>query len=343
MQKTHKLFFLFILVISTLTHSAADTIYVNLPKVPKAPKVNAKVISNLSVKTNTTEPTTQVWKRKSINKPIGFSKRVPPEYLDENIVQNSLSKNNNTSRVSTFLETKTLPLETVKKRLLNNGFSVLSEYQIDKKGFITSIVFTSSSIVSLASKRERGFASTLRVLINKESKIMSITNPVYIMKAFLQKDYDGKVAQDTLQALNKAFKNLQASKDIVKFSKLDHYRYMDNMPYYQDMEIVASETNEKLLKHAHNSKKIIYEYTLDNGSIILGVKLSKRTSKFVKKIGYQNAGLLPYPILIENNKAKVLAPQYYIALMYPMLSMTKFMSIASVPGAIIKDCQRVFK
>jgi hypothetical protein len=29
--------------------------------------------------------------------------------------------------------------------------------------------------------------------------------------------------------------------------------------------------------------------------------------------------------------------------MYPMLKMTEFMTIASIPDAMIKDCEKVFK
>lgn len=118
---------------------------------------------------------------------------------------------------------------------------------------------------------------------------------------------------------------------------------MKNMPYYQDMTKIAVGENKLLLEKAKKSKKIVYEHHLDNGSVIIGVELSSRTSKFVKKTGYQNSGLLPYPVLIENNTAKILAPKYYIAVMYPMLSMSEFMTIATIPGAIEKDCDRVFR
>ena len=45
----------------------------------------------------------------------------------------------------------------------------------------------------------------------------------------------------------------------------------------------------------------------------------------------------------ENGEAKVLAPKYNLALHYPLLSMTGFMTIATVPGAILKDCEKIFK
>ena len=39
----------------------------------------------------------------------------------------------------------------------------------------------------------------------------------------------------------------------------------------------------------------------------------------------------------------MLAPQYYIAVMYPKLKMSQFMKIATVPGAIAKDIDKVFR
>lgn len=118
---------------------------------------------------------------------------------------------------------------------------------------------------------------------------------------------------------------------------------MQGMPKYQDMQTITKGSSKKLLASAKKSKKIVYEQKLSNGATILGVKLSKRTSKFIKKIGYQNAGLLPYPVLIEDGEVKILDPKYYIAVMYPTLKMSQFMTIATVPGAINKDIDRIFR
>lgn len=63
----------------------------------------------------------------------------------------------------------------------------------------------------------------------------------------------------------------------------------------------------------------------------------------LKKIGVENASLLPYPVLLENGKAKILAPKYYLAISYPLLKMAQFMTISSVPSAIEKDCKKLFK
>jgi len=331
--------------IFTASTLLANTVHIQVPTAISPPEVTVKVISPIKIHSDEKKiAPLNVNQNKTLNKAIGFSKRVPPDYKNINeTIAPGISPDNNISTVSAFLTFKIIPIEVIRENLKKNNFSILTEYKVDKKGLITSIVFTNKAITKNASKNERGFAGTLRLLINKQSGIISITNPVYLMKAFLQEDYNNLLAQQTLKTLNNTFSNLENSKDIVKYTKLDHYRYMDNMPYYQDMEVIASGSNQKLLENARKSKKVIYEHILENGSVAIGIELSKRTRKFVKKIGYQNAGLLPYPILIENNQAKTLAPQYYIALMYPMLNMTQFMSIASIPGAILKDCNRVFK
>jgi hypothetical protein len=116
-----------------------------------------------------------------------------------------------------------------------------------------------------------------------------------------------------------------------------------SMPYYEDMENVASGDNAKLIEKAKASGSVVFELSLDNGATLLGVKLDKRTTKFAKKIGAENASVIPYTILIENGEAKVLAPKYNLALHYPLLSMTGFMTIATVPGAILKDCKKIFQ
>jgi len=51
-----------------------------------------------------------------------------------------------------------------------------------------------------ASKNMRGFASTLRLVVDKKNEVVNISNPIYVMAAFMQKDYDSKLAEDTLKS-----------------------------------------------------------------------------------------------------------------------------------------------
>jgi len=193
----------------------------------------------------------------------------------------------------------------------------------------------------MASKENRGFMASLRVLVDTKEKTISITNPIYMAKGFLQKDYDGKSAKKILDKLITQFPNMSNSEDLLKFQLLAKYQFMNGMPYYQNMIEVAS--GDDLLERIKDNKKVVFTQTLENGSTLIGIKLGKRTRKFPKKIGRNNAAMLPYPVLIENGKAKILDPKYYISYMYPLLKMSEFMTIATVPDAMVKDCKRVFK
>ena len=279
-------------------------------------------------------------------KKVIFSTNVAPERFNKkkkSKLKEILPGDINNGRVPAYIQSPLLSVDHVIGKLENAGFEILSTFKVDKKGKITSIVFTNEAMKKAASQNIRGFAGTLRAVVDTKNKLVNISNPIYIMKAFMQKDYKSPVAEKTLADLRSQFSDLKNSPEAVKFLALERYQFMANMPYYQDMKVVAKAKNAELLKRAQKSKKTVYVQHLDNGSIVVGVKLGKRTSKFVKKIGYQNSGILPYPVLIENGEAKIMAPQYYIAIMYPKLKMSKFMTIATVPGAINKDIDKIFR
>ncbi|RUM72990.1 MAG: hypothetical protein DSZ09_00570, partial [Sulfurovum sp.] len=157
----------------------------------------------------------------------------------------------------------------------------------------------------------------------------------------LQNDFDEKAANKILAQLIEKFPNLTNSKDTLKYQLLPKYQFMLGMPYYEDMIEVAS--GNTLLEKIKDNDKVVFVQTLNNGSTLIGVKLSKRTRNFTQRIGRNNAAMLPYPVLIEEGKAKMLDPKYYISFMYPKLTMSEFMTIATVPDAMVKDCEKVFK
>ena len=121
---------------------------------------------------------------------------------------------------------------------------------------------------------------------------------------------------------------------------------MGSMPYYQDSIVIGEGETEALLQKAQTYKKgsqHLFTIKIAEGKYLVGYNLGKRTAKFPEKIGIENAGLLPYTILIENNEARILAPKFYLAVSYPQLTMGQFMKIATVPGAIEKDLAKPFK
>jgi len=249
-------------------------------------------------------------------------------------------------KVSTYLVGAYADVDTVKEKLSAAGFEVVATYKVDKKGQYTSVVFTNEALKAAADKTDRGFAAILRVLVNNEKQEISITNPVYFGKAFLQDEFDYQAALTIEKSLRDAFGELKGSGDKWEFDGLAGYHFMMGMPYYEENAVLAEGDDAELLEKAKSYKKgknLVFTLKISDKRTLVGYELGRKTTKFVKKIGYQNAGLLPYTVLIEEGKAKMLAPKYYIAISYPQLTMGEFMTIASVPGAIEKDLAKPFK
>lgn len=249
-------------------------------------------------------------------------------------------------KVSTYLTGALQDVSAVKSALTGAGFEVLSADAVNKAGDLTTVVFTCPTLKTAASKEGRGFASVLRVLVNQKDNEISITNPIYFSKAFLQDDYNEANANKILGKINGAFPGLKGSDDGMDFGDLDGYHFMMGMPYYEDMADVGKGSHADLLakvKAYKGGKNVVFELNLGADKTLIGYKIGKKTAKFIKKIGTKNASVLPYTILIEGGKAKILAAKYYLALGYPSLSMSQFMTIATVPGAIEKDCAKALK
>jgi len=317
-----------------MIENGGETIEIIIPLPPKVP-------TPLQVKTTNSNDTD--------TRSIKFSKRVPPNYIpNKQRTAKTKAKNTDTNigevangKISTYLRGKFMDVKTAQATLKEAGFDILSTSPVDKKGKLISIVFTDKTLTEMGSKKDTGFMGSLRLLVNKKDNHISITNPLYMAKAFMQDQYDEKSAKATLAKITAKFPGMLNSKDQLKFQLLPKYQFMHGMPQYQDMVTVAR--GDDLLSKLKNNKNIVFTQKLNNGAVLAGVKLGKRTSKFTSKIGTNNAALLPYPVIIENKEAKILEPKYYISVMYPLLQMSEFMTIATVPGAIIKDCEKVFR
>lgn len=256
--------------------------------------------------------------------------------------------------VSTYFKAPLMATEDVKKALEANGFEIVSTSKVTKAK-LEVVVFTNSYLKTLASKPGRGFlAGAMRVLVNTKDKEISITNPRYFMRAFLQDDYKLNDEKPVLESIHAAFSGLTPSADKWEFDGLPTYQFMIGRPYYQD-QIIAAEAAEgadaaakaeantafkaKLEKKA--KKNLIFKLEVADGITLYGVNLSKRTMKFADKIGVNNAGLLPWMILVEDGQAKALRADYYIAMTYPLLDLMGFASIMTSPGAVEKDVKRL--
>jgi uncharacterized protein (DUF302 family) len=243
----------------------------------------------------------------------------------------------------TYLVADFVDEATATQSLKTAGFEVLGSYNVVKGGSLKTIVFTNDTLKSLASNHDRGFIGVLKLLINQEANEIRISNPKYFAKAFMQDEYKEGSVDALAKTLQGAFSNVGPSSDHLVYDDLEDYHFMMGMPYYKDMIELASGDQTTLVEKAQESDSLIFDLELANGSHLVGLELGKKTKKFVKKIGTQNSALLPYMVLIENGKARMLDPKYYIAISYPQLSMSQFTTIATIPGAIENELGKVFK
>jgi hypothetical protein len=331
-------------------------IVIKLPEIPKVPEVpKVTVIMPIVHTTNSTssvppKPVNVINQLPTSSKPpqVTTPKTIQVE-TKKSEQENLIAGTNKSGRVPTYLRGTVDSLEETQKRLKDAGFNILSTtyLDVDNKRNLISIVFTHPLLEEVANKPSHGFFASLRLLINKETKEMTISNPLYFSKAFMQDTHNEKVALDVLQILNKTFHSLKDSKDRLKYTLLPTYCFMFGLPKYQDMITVAkADSSQKLLeqiKAYKGGQNLIFSQKLSDETYLIGVALSKKTTKFIDTVGKDNALLLPYPILIEKGTAKILNPKYYIAISYPMLKMSNFMKIATVPSAIEKDCTTMFQ
>ena len=248
------------------------------------------------------------------------------------------------NEISTYLLGEYMDAPTVTKKLESAGFEVVTKYSSVKDGI--TVVFTNDALKSEAAKPSRAHMAVLRLFIDSKEKSISITNPVYFGKAFMQDDYDAKVFETQLAALNATFGPFEGSVDKLDEDDIAGFHFMMGMPYYEDSDKLGEGPTKELLSKVQNYKKgkfVLFTLELSDDSYLVGYDLAKRTKKFVKKIGRANAAVLPYCISIGHGVATSLEAKYYLAVSYPLLSMGEFTTIATVPGAIKKDLSKPFK
>lgn len=242
--------------------------------------------------------------------------------------------------VATYKIASYSSVDEAKSKLAANGFDVVGTYKSDAG---TTVLFTNAQMKAMANKPSRGLAAVGRLLVDDERKQISIANPVYFGKAFMQKEYSHATASAALGSLEKAFGPLKDSANKWEFDGLASYHFMVGMPYYEDMSIVGEGSTADLVAKAQKAKGTTGVVKLGDDRYVAFVEMDRRTNGFVKKIGTQNGQVLPWAVLIEGGQAKALSAKYFIAISYPALTMTEFMTIATVPGAIENDLKKIFK
>jgi hypothetical protein len=234
--------------------------------------------------------------------------------------------------ISTYLTSDMQSKQAIEESLTKAGFEVLSTYDAMQDSNYQVISYTSKELKQLASKDDRGFAAVQKVLLSKNTSKLVFTNPQYYLQAMLQDDFDANLASKVTTSLNNAFTLKQGSYNLDE-NDLSSYHFMFGMPYYEDMIEVAQGENleELLLKNASNN--IVFKTQLDN-AVLYGISMQNEQQYIPLLKQEESSAFLPYMVLIQNNKAKILAPKYYLALSLPQLTMGEFMTISDIPGII---------
>ena len=245
--------------------------------------------------------------------------------------------------VSAYLTGEHMDAKSARKKLKSIGYQILATYDSVKDG--QTIVFTNETLKAEGAKPKRAHAAVLRLFVDDQEQIISITNPVYFGRAFMQDDYNENVFKAELERLSGVFE-LEGSTDKLDSDDIAGFHFMMAMPYYEDADELGTGAQADLISKVNGYKKgknVIFELKLSDNSTLIGYDLGKRTKKFVKKIGRANAAVLPYTIAVQDGVASALAAKYYLAISYPLLTMGEFMTISTVPGAILKDLEKPFK
>jgi len=240
-------------------------------------------------------------------------------------------------KLSAYFTAAYQSIDELSAKLEDNGFEILAVDEILEGKKVLSIS-------SEALKNTNSFMAVLHILINKGKEIR-VQNPSYFAAAYLREKYTYGDFNTTVHALQKVLGEMYITKDIYPLNDLPDYNFMLGMPKFEDSIVVdkGDDLVSKLTKESM-SKYVSYALTLPNGSVLVGQKLKKHTYEYLLKINASdNAQLFPYEVMIENKRAYMLAPKYYLALSLPRLSMTDFMKIASAPEEIIKDIQQAYK
>ncbi len=239
------------------------------------------------------------------------------------------------TNISTYLKSDILSSAQVEKKLKKAGFKIIGSYNAMQNKDYKIITYTSPRLIELASKKNRAFAAVQKVMISKIDNILLFTNPQYFLEAFLQDDINKAKSDLVLKKLKNEFTLTSSDYSLVQ-SDLKDYHFMFGMPFYEDMLEVASGNDliKKLKKNA--ASNIVFELKVKNATLY-GISMQNKNGEknYLSILNEEKSAVfLPYMLMIENNKAMILHPKYYLALSLPKLTMGEFMNIMDTPTHI---------
>lgn len=257
----------------------------------------------------------------------------------------SLSAFADDKEVAAYLTAEFKDSKTVKSKLTESGLEYLGMAKVNNSSKHEVIFYSNMQLSKVAEKSIRGFAGALRILVNSDKKQIVIANPQYFLRAFLQKDFDSKIADNLVEKLTLIFGTLSPNKDLLEEDDLAGYHFMMAMPYYEDFLEVAEGSQSELIKKLEtNAKdKIVFKKKIGD-KYLYAITLSDEIENFVNKLEVQDKGvLLPYMVVVDKDQARILHAKYYLAVSLPKLSMGEFMTISNIPGEIEDAFEALFK
>jgi hypothetical protein len=188
-------------------------------------------------------------------------------------------------------------------------------------------------------KSTNTFIAALNIFV--DSDIIRIQNPSYYATAYLSDKFNYADFVDLTRSLQGAIGDLYIGEELVSVEKLKEYSFMPKLAHFSDF-VELGEGSDLKKKIKNNS--VAYSIKLPNGSILVGHKMRPRVNKFLKKINQsKNAQLLPYQSIVDDKRAYMMDPIFYLALSLPKLSMEEFMKIATTPDEIGRSIGRLYR
>ncbi len=245
-------------------------------------------------------------------------------------------------------------LDSVKFKLVGQGFEIVGEYQPYPKAHI--IIVTSEAMKANAALSEfGGYGAAQRISLTEISGQVQVayTNPTYMANAYRMK---GDL-EDVRRKLGTALGEGQpfGSEKGLSIKKLRKYHYMAMMPYFDDHDLLVEHKDHKTAVDAveqglylrNGSTTKVYRIDIPRKEeVLFGVAISsgnggdKTVMDVVDSGDLKQTPHLPYELLVSGNKVYALHGKFRIALSFPDLGMGTFMKISGAPNGIKQSLQQ---
>lgn len=248
-------------------------------------------------------------------------------------------------------------MDTVEKKLQAEGFEIVGQHTPKGLPNHGSLIVTDKGILD-AIKAAGGPAivgAGLRIGVKNDGTV-SYMNPDYWYRAYLRKQFG--TAEGAVKAVQgKLARALGAGNGFggdVDADKLSDYHYIFGLEKFDDeknelkthasFEAAVKTIQGNLAKGLGNTAKVYEIIMPDKKLAVFGVALNDPKNGegwWVNKTGADHIAALPYEIYIVGNKAGALFGHYRIALSWPALGMSTFMTIMEAPDRIQETMARL--